>query len=80
MGIENKRHTNAHQPLTSHSPTEASIPPLSARIPLIGKLNPASPTWPNMIDGTGGANPKFILPSVELVYGCCCCHPPPSAL
>ncbi len=27
MRIENKRHTNAHQPLTSHSPTEASIPP-----------------------------------------------------
>ena len=30
MRIENKRHTNAHQPLTSYSPTEASIPPLSA--------------------------------------------------
>ena len=28
MRVENKRHTNAHQPLTSHSPTEASIPPL----------------------------------------------------
>jgi hypothetical protein len=25
--VENKRHTNAHQPLTSHSATEASIPP-----------------------------------------------------
>ena len=27
MRIENKRHTNAHQPLTSLSATEASIPP-----------------------------------------------------
>ncbi len=31
-GIENKRHTNAHQPLTDRSPTEVSIPPLSAII------------------------------------------------
>src|SRR6266576_2299040 len=30
-GVDNKRHTNAHQPLTSHSPTGVSIPPLSAR-------------------------------------------------
>src|SRR6266576_3423883 len=29
--VDNKRHTNAHQPLTSHSPTGVSIPPLSAR-------------------------------------------------
>jgi DNA replication protein DnaC len=27
MRVDNKRHTNAHQPLTSHSPTEVSIPP-----------------------------------------------------
>jgi len=27
MHVENKRHTNAHQPLTSLSATEASIPP-----------------------------------------------------
>jgi hypothetical protein len=27
MHAENKRHTNAHQPLTSLSTTEASIPP-----------------------------------------------------
>jgi hypothetical protein len=27
MGVENKRHTNAHQPPTSLSTTEASIPP-----------------------------------------------------
>ena len=26
-GVDNKRHTNAHQPLTSHSPTGVSIPP-----------------------------------------------------
>jgi hypothetical protein len=26
-GAENKRHTNAHQPFTDHSPTEVSIPP-----------------------------------------------------
>jgi hypothetical protein len=26
-GTENKRHTNAHQPFTDHSPTEVSIPP-----------------------------------------------------
>jgi len=26
--IENKRHTSAHQPLTSHSPIGATIPPL----------------------------------------------------
>ncbi len=26
-GVENKRHTNAHQPLTDRSPTEVSIPP-----------------------------------------------------
>jgi hypothetical protein len=31
MRIENKRHTNAHQPLTSHSAMGVSIPPLSAR-------------------------------------------------
>jgi hypothetical protein len=30
MRVENKRHTNAHQPLTSHSPMGVSIPPLSA--------------------------------------------------
>jgi hypothetical protein len=28
MRIENKRHTNAHQPLTSLSPMGISIPPL----------------------------------------------------
>jgi hypothetical protein len=27
MSVENKRHTNAHQPFTSLSPTEVSIPP-----------------------------------------------------
>jgi hypothetical protein len=27
-GVDNKRHTNAHQPLTSHSPTRVTIPPL----------------------------------------------------
>jgi len=27
MRVENKRHTNADQPLTSHSTTEVSIPP-----------------------------------------------------
>src|SRR6267143_2090059 len=27
-GVDNKRHTNAHQPLTDRSPTEVSIPPL----------------------------------------------------
>jgi hypothetical protein len=27
MRVENKRHTNAHQPLTSPSPTEVLIPP-----------------------------------------------------
>ena len=26
--VDNKRHTNAHQPLTSHSPTGITIPPL----------------------------------------------------
>ena len=26
-GVDNKRHTNAHQPLTSHSPMGVSIPP-----------------------------------------------------
>jgi hypothetical protein len=31
MRVENKRHTNADQPLTSHSTTEVSIP-LSASI------------------------------------------------
>jgi hypothetical protein len=30
MHVENKSHTNAHQPLTSHSITEVTIPPLSA--------------------------------------------------
>jgi hypothetical protein len=30
MRVENRRHTNTHQPLTSHSATEVSIPPLSA--------------------------------------------------
>jgi hypothetical protein len=25
-GVDNKRHTNAHQPLTSHSPTGVTIP------------------------------------------------------
>jgi len=28
MRVENKRHTNPHHPLTCHSPTKASIPPL----------------------------------------------------
>ncbi len=27
MRVESKRHTNAHRPLTSHSPTGVSIPP-----------------------------------------------------
>jgi hypothetical protein len=27
MRVENKRHTNTDQPLTSHSTTEVSIPP-----------------------------------------------------
>jgi hypothetical protein len=27
-GVDNKRHANAHQPLTSHSPTGSTIPPL----------------------------------------------------
>jgi hypothetical protein len=26
-GVDNKRHTNAHQPLTSHSPIGVTIPP-----------------------------------------------------
>jgi len=39
--VDNKRHTNAHRPLTSHSPTGVSIPPLSASVgvrknPLVG--------------------------------------------
>jgi hypothetical protein len=33
MRVENKRHTNAHRPLISPSPTGVSIPPLSARFP-----------------------------------------------
>jgi hypothetical protein len=28
MRVENNRHTNAHQPRTSHSPIGVSIPPL----------------------------------------------------
>jgi len=28
MPVENKRHTNAHRPLTFNSPTGVSIPPL----------------------------------------------------
>src|SRR5882724_10380073 len=30
--LENKRHTNTHLPLASHSPIGVSIPPLSAMI------------------------------------------------
>jgi hypothetical protein len=37
MRVENKRHTNAHQPFTSLSPTEVSIPPLSATAKIISK-------------------------------------------
>jgi hypothetical protein len=36
-GAENKRHTNAHQPFTDHSPTEVSIPPLSATAQITSK-------------------------------------------
>jgi hypothetical protein len=36
-GAENKRHTNAHRPFTDHSPTEVSIPPLSATTAIINK-------------------------------------------
>jgi hypothetical protein len=36
-GGENKRHTNAHQPFTDHSPTEVSIPPLSATVHFANK-------------------------------------------
>jgi hypothetical protein len=35
-GLDNKRHTNAHQPLSSHSPTGISIP-LSATAKIISK-------------------------------------------
>jgi len=37
MRVENKRHTNAHQPLTFHSPIGVSIPPLSATAKIINK-------------------------------------------
>jgi len=43
MRVENKRHIRAHQPLTSFSATEASIPPLR-QIYLIEK----DPTHPNL--------------------------------
>jgi hypothetical protein len=36
MSVENKRHTNAHQPFTDHSPTEVSIPPLRQFFVFIG--------------------------------------------
>jgi hypothetical protein len=47
MSVENKRHTNAHQPFISLSPTEVSIPPLSAiafRINRLAGKHHACPT------------------------------------
>ena len=41
MSVENKRHTNAHQPFASLSPTEVSIPPLRQILASIGvRKNP----------------------------------------
>jgi len=37
MRVENKRHTNAHQPLTSPSPHGGFNPPLSAIAKIISK-------------------------------------------
>ena len=42
-GVDNKRHTNTHPPLTDCSTTEVSIPPLSARLQLV----PSRPERPD---------------------------------
>jgi hypothetical protein len=60
MRVENKRHTSAHQPLNTHSTTEASIPPLSARFKKYAK----SPTKTRKFKGKQELLP-LLLPFAE---------------
>ena len=60
MRVENKRHTNAHQPFTSLSPTEVSIPPSppDSHFPLY--LQAFSHREANVQDDANGLEPVTI--------------------